>query len=82
MLLKQQLLRQHLATELHQQGARAGAALGVGLSLLAAGALVMGAVRVLPHGAEEPAHAPRALRAWVCVPALLLGAWVFIQGVL
>lgn len=71
-----------VATELRQQGARAGAALGVGLSLLAVGALVMGAVRVLPHGAEEPAHAPRALRAWVCVPALLLGAWGFIQGVL
>lgn len=71
-----------VATELQQQGARAGAALGIGLSLMAAGALVMGAVRVLPHGAEEPAYAPRAVRAWVCVSALLLGAWGFVQGVL
>ena len=33
-----------------------------------------GLVRALPRGAEEPAHAPRAVRVCVCVPALLVGA--------
>lgn len=71
-----------IATELQQYGARSGAALGVGLSMMAVAGLVTGVVRALPRGAEEPAHAPRAVRVCVCVPALLVGAWGFVQGVL
>ena len=49
---------------------------------MVAAALVIGTVRVLPRGAEESSYAPPAVRAFVSVPALLVGAWGFIQGIL
>ncbi len=71
-----------VATELQQQGARAGTAAGVGLTVMAASLLVLGAARALSRGTEQTACAPRAMRALVSAPALVVGAWGFLEGAL
>ncbi len=70
-----------VATELQQFGARTGAACGVALSVMAASVVVIGAARALGRGEEHDAFAGRSLRACVSVPALLVGALGFVQGV-
>lgn len=71
-----------VATEFHRTGARVGAAIGVGASVMVAAVMVIGAALALRRGEERDAFATRSVRIGVSVPALVVGAVGFLQGVL
>lgn len=74
-------LAPEVATELDQDGARLGAALGFGGALFA-GALVLSLLlAALFRDPERDAFSARLLRLAAALPALGLGAWGFIQGI-